>query len=138
MTTSSQWFRQPISFRGAPTGGVLSIVDTQTPTQRENDRNRKAWLESRLESRLESALAARILLRLRRADMGKAALALDFGYKTVSGELHKQIKRLLAAQWSEMTIPDKPNSRLQKYRLTENGLLLLASLRDDVSLRPSP
>jgi predicted transcriptional regulator len=29
----------------------------------------------------------------------------------------------------EMTIPDKPNSRLQKYRLTSKGQALLAALR---------
>jgi ATP-dependent DNA helicase RecG len=35
--------------------------------------------------------------------------------------LHKQIKRLLAKALIEMTMPDKPNSRLQKYRLTPEG-----------------
>ena len=29
----------------------------------------------------------------------------------------------------EMTIPDKPNSRLQKYRLTHHGMVLLSQLR---------
>jgi ATP-dependent DNA helicase RecG len=43
----------------------------------------------------------------------------------VSGELHKQIKRLLTEDLIEMTLPDKPNSRLQKYRLTRKGRLLL-------------
>ena len=84
--------------------------------------------ESRLESRLESPLAAKILLILTNNEQGKAGMASELGHKTVSGELHKQIKRLQGLDWIEMTLPDKPNSRLQKYRLTPTGRGLIAKL----------
>lgn len=85
-------------------------------------------LKSRLESRLESALAAKVVLAIREEPLGKASLAPILGHKTVSGELHKQIKRLVDTGIIELTIPEKPTSRLQKYRLTEKGRRLLEKL----------
>jgi hypothetical protein len=38
------------------------------------------------------------------------------------------LRPALAAGFIEMTIPDKPNSRLQKYRLTAAGRTVLQSL----------
>lgn len=86
-----------------------------------SDQVADAQHESRLESRLESNLAARVMIMLRESDAGKAQLAKWLGHKSVSGELHKQIKRLLALEFIEMTLPDIPNSRLQKYRFTASG-----------------
>ncbi len=83
--------------------------------------------ESRLESRLESALAAKIVLILKNGEQGKAGLATELGHQTVSGELNKQVKRLQVLGFIEMTMPEKPNSRLQKYRLANKGLSLLES-----------
>jgi ATP-dependent DNA helicase RecG len=51
------------------------------------------------------------------------------GHKEISGQLNKVIRLLLAEQTVELTIPDKPNSRLQKYRLTEKGTALLNKLK---------
>lgn len=81
-----------------------------------------------LESRLESALAAKVMLAIRDQPLGKAAIAPILGHKTVSGELHKQIKRMVDGGLIEPTTPEKPTSRLQKYRLTVKGQALLAEL----------
>ncbi len=40
------------------------------------------------------------------------------------------LKPLLDAGWLEMTIPDKPTSSKQKYRLTIKGQHLLAKLEE--------
>lgn len=37
---------------------------------------------------------------------------------------------MLDARWLERTIPDKPTSRQQKYRLTEAGKELLKNLEN--------
>lgn len=76
--------------------------------------------ESQPESRPES-LELRVLGFLRSGPFSKAELSAGLGQKEVSGQLNKVIRLLLADQSIEFTIPDKPNSRLQKYKLTAKG-----------------
>ena len=69
----------------------------------------------------------RVLRQLATSPQGKAELSVGLGQKVVSGQLNKIVRFLLADQTIEYTIPDKPNSRMQKYRLTAKGRAWLDS-----------
>jgi ATP-dependent DNA helicase RecG len=86
--------------------------------------------ESQPESRPES-LDIRVMRLLILAPLSKAVLSASLGHKEISGQLNKIIRELLQNKTVEYTIPDKPQSRLQKYRLTDKGRRLVAGMRGD-------
>jgi ATP-dependent DNA helicase RecG len=65
------------------------------------------------------------------APLSKAELSTSLGHKEISGQLNKIIRELLQNETVEYTIPDKPQSRLQKYRITDKGRRLVAGIRRD-------
>ena len=73
------------------------------------------------ELRPELSLQNKILRILKYGDFSKSAIAERIGHKAVSGELNKQVRNLMKAGLIEYTIPKKPNSPKQKYRLTSKG-----------------
>ncbi len=48
---------------------------------------------------------------------GKADISRKLGQKQVSGQLNTVVRKLLDAGMIEYTIPEKPKSRLKKYRI---------------------
>jgi hypothetical protein len=54
--------------------------------------------------------------KLASAPLSRQEISTALGEKKISGQLNKVISQLIADGLIEYTIPDKPNSRLQKYR----------------------
>ena len=63
----------------------------------------------------------------RRGALGNADIRVAFELKDRRRLRETYIKPALAGGLIEMTIPDKPNSRLQKYRLTSKGMAAVRS-----------
>jgi hypothetical protein len=66
------------------------------------------------------------LLAVIHGEMGREALQSALGFSDRKSFRERYLKPELADGLIEMTIPDKPNSRLQKYRLTDKGRQCLA------------
>lgn len=74
-------------------------------------------IQLRPESRPES-LEEEIVNLLRKTPLSKAEIARKLGHKNISGGLKKVLYQLLEKKVISYTMPEKPGSRLQKYRLS--------------------
>jgi len=93
------------------------IVESQQESQQ----------ESRQESRQES-LGLRVLGLLTNGPMSRKELSKSLGQKRISGQLNKVISLLLEEGKVAYTLPEKPQSRLQEYRLTDKGKATISDL----------
>lgn len=87
----------------------------------------ESGVESGAESRAESGRTSQVITVLLEGTHSKLELAQALGKEKPSGYLNKTVKQLLELGYIEYTLPDKPNSRLQKYRLTGKGQALHVS-----------
>jgi len=63
-------------------------------------------------------MTLQILALLKKGPMAKAEIAQALGKEKPTRYLNDLMKKMLLNQQVSYTIPEKPNSRLQKYRLT--------------------
>jgi ATP-dependent DNA helicase RecG len=73
----------------------------------------------------------RILGLLLGGTLSKSELANRLGHKNISGALKRGVQTLFKKGYVELTIPEKPNSRLQRYRITDKGRRLLSTRNFD-------
>lgn len=66
------------------------------------------------------------LLAALRTEMSREALQSALGLRDRKSFREKYLRPALDAGLIEMTLPAKPSSRLQKYRLSEKGLRFVA------------
>ena len=77
-------------------------------------------VESKVESKVES-LDAKVLRLLADGELSKAEVARRLGMARITGQLHGCLASLRHRGIIEFTRPDRPGSRLQKYRLARTG-----------------
>ncbi len=80
-----------------------------------------AWTNPSRASVSQSQLEMRVLMALAAAPLGKSDIASTLGQRQPSGSLHATIRRLVDEGFLALTLPNKPSSRLQRYRLTAVG-----------------
>jgi len=68
----------------------------------------------------EGAPSEDILKALSNCALSASELMVVLGLESKTGAFKRAIKELLEHKKIEYTIPDKPNSRLQKYRLVKS------------------
>lgn len=80
--------------------------------------------ESQPESEPEStvrALGGKVIQLLSKGPLSKAEISYQLGQKQISGPLNKIIKAMVEEGVLTYIVPEKPNSRIQKYRLVEKS-----------------
>lgn len=79
-------------------------------------------IEERAQSGAQSgAQSEQVITALLTAPLSMNELVTALGLKSKTGSLKRIVSELLASGFIEYAIPDKPSSRLQKYRLTNEG-----------------
>lgn len=117
-----------------------SVLVTFHPSPAPEAGGAESGLESGARVGLESearvggdALVANLLSSLKAGPLSRLQIARHLGHARVSGAVNRSIRQLMEENLIEYTLPDKPNSRLQKYRLTEKGRQHLQTRSDSPS-----
>ena len=110
--------RRPQRALEAVTGGVTPQVPRKYPAGTHDEAHEKAQDEAHEPM---TPVERAILVACAGGPKATPELLLALGYTTRTGNFKKAIGRLLKSGSLELTIPDKPRSGRQRYRLTTMG-----------------
>ena len=99
-------------------GGGFTVIFSKAQT------DTRTGVESGIESGIESGMQSlrhKVLAILSAGEVSKKGIANVLGKSKTYRHLDETVRRLIDDGLAEYTIPAKPNSRLQKYRLTSKG-----------------
>jgi len=92
---------------------------------------KKAQVEAQVGAQVELSMwQVNILSACSQGEKTGKELLTVAGYQNRTGNFKKGLQRLVDDRLIEYTIPDKPNSRLQRYRLTAKGQARMAEKSD--------
>ncbi|MFP3983858.1 MAG: Fic family protein [Desulfurivibrionaceae bacterium] len=117
------WCRENSNPEPEWTVAESAVSLTLKPVVREQDE--EARVESGVESGVESEMALKVLNYLEGGDLSKKEIALKLGKAKPTRYLNDMMRDLVQRGVVQFTIPDKPQSRFQKYSLTDKGRALL-------------
>jgi len=115
------------------TDGFVTIIQRpvrmkSVPVTTQDTPQVKAQVEAQVRAQVEAQVVIDVLAACAESPLASGQIANALGHKTLSGNLRKILPIMRTHQLIEYTIPEKPTSRLQKYRLTEQGRALLSKL----------
>ena len=124
------WYLEP-KFRLTDKGRAVITSDDKSQAEGEGEGQAEGYVgreEGQAGGQDQDALTAKELAMLQACLDGAAAaeaLMAAAGYSSRSGHFRRWLDRLLRVELLEMTVPDRPRSPRQKYRLTDKGWTIL-------------